>query len=100
MNKDKNTMFSCRGNEEADNLLCMLESNAVLSESFKLKIQNIILVILTNLEKNEDWVEEGIKKLKEEMDWLMIFSPEFKGMLTGQLLLTFHRQKALNKEKV
>lgn len=98
MHKDKNTTFSCRGNEEADNLLCMLEANAVLSESFTRRIENIVLTILTNLEKNEDWAYEAIRKLKDEMSWIGIFSDEFKGRLIGQLLLTLQRQQTLNKK--
>lgn len=94
---NKNKMYNCEGNDEADSLLCMLESNSVLSESFTRKISNIVLTILTNLDNNEEWVNDSILKLKEEMGWLNIFSDEFKGKLIGQLLLTLHRQKELNK---
>ena len=96
---DKNDTFSCQGNEEADQLLCMLEANSVLSEIFKTRIQGIILTILTNLERNEEWIENAILKLKEEMQWLTIFSDAFIYRLNGQLLLTYQRQKTLNKKK-
>ena len=95
---NKNKSFDCKGNDEADSLLCMLESNSVLSESFMQTIKGIILAILINLEGNEDWVEDRIKELKSELDWLIIFSPEFKSVLIGKLLLAFHRQKTLNRE--
>lgn len=91
--ENKNKSFDCKENEEADNLLCMLEANSVLSEDFTKKVRNIILVILTNLNNNEDWIEKEIIKLKEEMQWLTIFSEKFIGQLIGQLLLSFHRQK-------
>lgn len=94
-----NKTFDCMGNDEADSLLCMLESNSVLSNSFTLKIQNIVLTILTNLDNHDGWVNESIIKLKEEMGWLNIFSDEFKGKLISQLLLTYHTQKRLNKKK-
>lgn len=96
---NKNKSFHCNGNEQADQLLCMLENNAVLSESFTRKITNIVLVILTNLDGNQDWVESEITKLREELDWLMIFSEDFKGKLIGQLLLTLERQITLNKKE-
>jgi hypothetical protein len=96
---NKNKSFHCNENEQADQLLCMLENNAVLSESFTRKITNIVLVILTNLDGNQDWVESEITKLREELDWLMIFSEDFKGKLIGQLLLTLERQITLNKKE-
>jgi hypothetical protein len=96
--KNKNKSFDCRGNEEADNLLCLLEANSVLSNEFTSKVRNIILVILTNLDKNEDWVEEQIKKLKEEMEWLTIFSDKFTERLISMLLMCFHTQMKLNKQ--
>ena len=99
MIESKNKTFDCRGNEEADNILCMLEANSVLSQEFTNKVQNIVLAILTNLKENEEWIEQHIIKLKEEMQWLTIFSEKFINQLTGQLLLTFHRQKTLNKQK-
>jgi hypothetical protein len=93
---NKNKSFDCKGNEEADNLLYMIESNSVLSESFTQNVRNIVLVILSNLDKNEDWVEGEIIKLRDEMQWLTIFSERFIGQLIGQLLLSLNRQRALN----
>jgi hypothetical protein len=94
---NKNNIFDCKGNDNADQLLCMLESNSVLSENFSRKISNIVLTILSNLKTNEKWVEDSIKKLKEEMDWINIFSSEFKHNLINQLELTILKQKTLNK---
>lgn len=97
--KDKNTMFVCNGNEEADKLLCMLESNSVLSNKMTEKITNIVLVVLSNLGENLDWVESEIKKLREEMLWLDIFSESFIYKLHGQLIMTLELQIYLNKQK-
>lgn len=93
--KDKNTMFVCNGNKEADKLLCMLESNSVLSNKMTEKITNIVLVVLSNL----DWVESEIKKLREEMLWLDIFSESFIYKLHGQLIMTLELQIYLSKQK-
>ena len=90
-------MYNCGGNNEADLLLCMLESNSVLSESFTRKISNIVLTIVSNLGNNEEFVKNSINDLKAEMDWLLIFSDEFKRKLIGQLTLAYQRQKTLNK---
>lgn len=96
---NKNKSFDCRGNEDADQLLYLTETVGILSEDFTQRIRRIVLVIITNLENNEEWVEEEILKLKEEMNWLSIFSETFKGMLIGQLLLAFQRQSTINKNK-
>lgn len=94
-----NKSYNCGENKEADRLLCMLEANSVLSDSFNQKVTNIVLVIITNLDKNEDWVDTEIKKLKDEMNWLEIFSSKFIGTLIGQLVLSYHRQLTINKGK-
>ncbi len=93
---NKNNRFDCKGNNDADRLLCMLERNSVLSEKFSDKIRHIILAILTSSEQNEKWIEDSINKLEEEMDWINIFSSGFKSSLIGQLRLTFSKQKTLN----
>lgn len=95
--ENKNKVFTCQGNEEADNLLCMIENSYVLSEHFIEKVTRIVLVILSNLENNEEFVEQEIDKLKEEMQWLTIFSEKFIDRIIGQLLLSFEKQKTLNK---
>ncbi len=95
---NKNSTYNCGENDDADQLLCMLEANSVLSEKFCEKIQRIVLVIVSNLEGNEEWIESSINKLKEEMDWLNIFSKEFKGSLIGQLRLSLFRQETINKK--
>lgn len=101
MNKyiNKNKSFDCRGNEEIDQLLCLIEANSVLSQSFSQRIINICLVILTNLDSNVDWVESEIADLKVEMNWLSIFSERFISVITGQLLLGMSRQITLNKKE-
>ena len=96
---NKNRMYNCEGNEEADSLLCMLESNSVLSESFTRKISNIVLVIVSNLESNEEYITDSINDLRDEMDWLIIFSEEFKRKVIGQLTLAYRKQKTLNDGK-
>jgi hypothetical protein len=99
MSENKNKSFDCRGNDEADALLCMLESNSVLSESFQNKIRRIVLVILTNLKGNEDWVDKEILKLKQEMNWLLIFSDDFIFRLNSQLILSMQKQLKLNEQE-
>lgn len=95
----KNTTFYTEDNEEADRVLFMLENNSVLSESFKTRIQNIVITIISNLQNNETWIDDAIKKLETEMDWLIIFSDEFKHMLITCLQLTYQRQITINNEK-
>ena len=96
---NRNKLYDCRGNQQADNLLYMLESTSVLSESFVRKISNIVLVILSNLDKNEEWVLENIEKLKSEMDWMTIFSEPFKSGLIVQLYLSYNRQKEIDRNE-
>jgi len=93
----KNKMFDCRENDEADLLFCMIEATSVLSESFTQKVINIGLVIITNLPKNNEWVSDSILKLKEEMNWLCIFSDRFIGILISQLTLAYQKQLQLNQ---
>ena len=96
--KDKNTKFSTVGNEDADILLCMIEANSVLSLEFTAKITNIVLVIISNLERNEQWVIDEIKNLKEQMTWLNIFSEKFINQINSQLLLAYSFEKNKIKE--
>lgn len=96
---NRNKLYDCRGNQPADNLLYMLESTSVLSEAFIRKITNIVLVILSNLDKNEEWVLENIEKLKSEMAWMTIFSEPFKNGLIDQLYLSYNRQKEIDKNE-
>jgi hypothetical protein len=98
MYKNKNNSFFVGDNEEADRLLSMLESNSVLSESFKSKIINIVMVIITFSDDKEDWIKEEIRKLKEEMSWLTIFSEKFIHQINGELLLSLYRQVTINKQ--
>lgn len=94
--KNINRTYACNGNEIADNLLYSLESTNVLSNEFKNRILNIISVILTNLENNEEWVNTSILELKKDMRNLIIFSDEFIIRLNSELLLSVMRQKRLN----
>ena len=96
--KDKNTKFSTVGNEDADILLCMIEANSVLSLEFTAKITNSVLVIISNLERNEQWVIDEIKNLKEQMTWLNIFSEKFINQINSQLLLAYSFEKNKIKE--
>jgi len=96
--KEKNRTYGCNGNEIADNLLYSLENTNVLSDDFKNRILNIILVILTNLENNEEWVNSSILELKKDMLNVIIFSDEFIISLNSELLLCVMIQKTLNNE--
>lgn len=94
---NKNKSFDCNGNVYADQILCMLEGNSVLSTSFTTKVTNIVLSIVSNLEGNHDHLENTIVKLKEEMEWIVLFNPSFTGRLIGMLFQAYHHQMALNK---
>lgn len=96
--KDKNRTYICNGNEIADNLLYSLESTNVLSDDFKQRILNIISVVLTNLEKNEDWVNNSIRDLKIDMNNLIIFSDNFINRLYSELSLMVIKQKKIDDE--
>lgn len=98
--KEKNSTYYCNGNEIADNLLYSLESTNVLSDDFKMRIFNVISVILTNLEDNEDWVNESIRDLKIDMNNMIIFSDNFINRLNSELLLMVIKQKKLNNGKL
>jgi hypothetical protein len=74
---DKNKSFNTNGNEWADQILCMMESNGCLSDALKTRISNIALWIVTNHEKHVDAIRKAIDDLETEMNWLMIFSKEF-----------------------
>lgn len=98
--KQKNKTYYCNGNQIADNLLYSLESTSVLSNDFKMRIFNLISVILTNLEDNEDWVNESILELKTDMKRMSIFSDDFINTLNSELLLMVIKQKELNNETI
>lgn len=95
----KNKSFFVGENKEADRLLCMLESNSVLSDSFQQRITLMILSIVSNLEQNESWIKDDIEKLKEEMFWMTIFSDSFVYQINSQLLVILQQQKTLNKKE-
>lgn len=96
---DRNKTFNCRGNNKADLILFMLESNSVLSNTFTYKIQSIVLVILTNLDTNKEWVRTEIDKLRSEMNWMLIFSTEFTEGLYDMLTLAMEKQIELNSKE-
>lgn len=75
--KDKNKTYITLGNEDLDKLLFMLESTSVISDSFKTRITNLALWILTNHENHVSEIKEEMKKLYEEMKWVNIFSEYF-----------------------
>lgn len=93
--KTRNKTLFCGDNQDADKLLCMLESNSVLSESFTSKIVGIIGMILTNLSGNEEEVEDMITRLESEMEWLDIFSEKFTKALIERLHMVYEKQKIL-----
>ena len=93
----KNTIFNCGDNEIADNLLAMLESQAVLSENFVNKITKPIFICTTNFNKNEDNVNRLINELDQEMKWLNLFSDTFRIMVITELKLMVVLQKQIEK---
>ena len=74
---DKNKSFNTNGNEWADQVFCMMENNGCLSESLKVRINNLTLWIVTNHKNYVDSIRESIDKLEVEMNWMSIFSREF-----------------------
>ena len=89
---DKNKSFKTNGNEWADQIFCMMESNGCLSEPLKVRITNLTLWIITNHKNYVDSIRESIDKLETEMNWMSIFSREFI------LNLNFILNNALNVE--
>jgi len=89
---DKNKLFNTNGNEWADQVFCMMENNGCLSESLKVRINNLTLWIVTNHKNYVDSIRESIDKLEVEMNWMSIFSREFTSKLN------FTLNNALNVE--
>ena len=74
---DKNKTFITNGNEYLDNILSMMESTAILSDTFKTRIFNLTVWILTNHSNHIDEINNEINTLISEMKWLNIFSKKF-----------------------
>lgn len=74
---DKNTHFNTKGNQDIDHLLYILDVTGVLSDSYKTKITNICLWILTNHENHVEEIREAINVLREDMKWIELFSQKF-----------------------
>lgn len=72
-----NKIANTKDNESLNQLFCMMESQGVLSESFKQRIIGIGFWILCNHEKYESEIKEANTKLKDDMKWLNIFSNSF-----------------------
>ena len=89
---NKNKTFDANGNEWADQVFCMMESNGCLSEPLKMRINNLALWIVTNHKNHVDGIRESIDKLETEMNWMSIFSREFISKLS------FTLNNALNVE--
>ena len=89
---DKNKSFKTNGNEWADQIFCMMESNGCLSEPLKARITGLALWIVINHENQVDSIRESIDRLETEMNWMSIFSREFI------LNLNFILNNALNVE--
>ena len=73
----KNKTFTTDGNDHLDLLLCILESQGVLSDSYKTKIINLSLWILSNHKNYVSEIREGIQDLETDMQRLTIFSSGF-----------------------
>lgn len=98
--KQKNKTFECQGNEIADQLLYTLENSYILSDEFKVRIRNIISVILSNLENNKENIHNDIQILGTDLSYSNIFSDEFKEYLIQYLKICYNKQSYLNKNKL
>lgn len=94
-----NSKFFCGDNQVADNLFSILENSTVLSEKFTKRVESILMVIITNLDGNEDWVKTQIHDLKDDMKKLIIFSDSFIHKISGELLLSVRIQEKINENK-
>jgi len=95
---DKNKMFRTNGNEFADQILCMMESNRCLSETLKTRVTNIVLWIVTNHKGYEDSIRETIDELEIELNWMSIFSRDFTSKLHFILNNALNVQISKNKK--
>jgi len=95
---DKNKTFNTNGNEWADKLFCMMESNGVLSDTIKTRINNLTLWIVTNHEKYVDKIIDSIEGLETEMTWLTIFSEDFIQRIHYYLHSALDFEMSKNKE--
>jgi hypothetical protein len=82
---DKNKLFDTGGNEWADQVFCMMQNNGCLSESLKVRINNLALWIVTNHNGYQDSIRESIEELETEMNWMSIFSRDFTSKLYSLL---------------
>lgn len=99
MYKDKNTKLKTNGNEDLDRLLSILENNGVLSGKFTIKVENIIIWILTNYKNNINDIKEEIINLEKEMNWLNIFNEKFIKNVIMLLYNGLEKQIILEKQK-
>ncbi len=96
---DKNNSFKTDGNEDADIIFCMMENNTSISDQMKYRINNLALWIVTNHENHVDKIRQSIKDLKDEMEWMIIFSDKFIYEINSLLLksLIFEIEKISKK---
>lgn len=97
--KQKNKTFECNGNEIADQLLYTLENSYILSDEFKVRIRNIISVILSNADDNKEYILDSIEILYTDLSYTNIFTYEFKEYLVQYLKICYNKQLFLNKNK-
>lgn len=72
-----NFNYDTKGNIAAEELIFKLENLPISGTIFD-KIENVLIVILSNPSMNEDWIEEEIEKVKEGFEILTIFTEDFK----------------------
>lgn len=92
----KNKTAKTDGNQSIDDLLYMLESTSVLSETFKQRLISMCLWILLakNKSKNHAEIEKGIEEIEADLNRLSIFSESFIKYVVGKLKLGHGWQKA------
>lgn len=75
--KQRNTRYFTDENIAADNVLYTMECLDVISTNMKNKVNNIILVILSNLIANLDTIDESIEEVRNIFNVTNIFNKEF-----------------------
>lgn len=98
MYKDKNNRMRTDGNESIDKLLHITENCGVLSKEFNDRLYNIAIWITTNHKPYIADIKIVIASLKEEMEWLDIFTLTFINKI-NTLLLDGLEYKILSEEK-
>ncbi len=73
----KNNKFNTYDNESADKLLLMTENLSLLSDKIVIKIDNLVLWIVTNHKGHEKEIKSAINSLVDGLYYVSIFTPTF-----------------------